>query len=127
MMNPGNTEGGLPVPQSAPAYSAWAIYSRLVRLAWRYKSRLIISLCLALLIAAFGFATDYFFTWTTFRTIANQIPDAVILATGMTFVLIIAGVLRLGWIAEFMSRPIVTGFPGTSSAHVHVTVASVGP
>lgn len=47
---------------------------------------------LALLIAAFGFATDYFFTWTTFRTIANQIPDAVILATGMTFVLIIAGI-----------------------------------
>jgi ribose transport system permease protein len=47
---------------------------------------------LALLIAAFGVATDYFFTWTTFRTIANQIPDAVILATGMTFVLIIAGI-----------------------------------
>lgn len=47
---------------------------------------------LALLIAAFGFATDYFFTWTTFRTMANQIPDAVILATGMTFVLIIAGI-----------------------------------
>lgn len=47
---------------------------------------------LALLIATFGFSTDYFFSWTTFRTIANQIPDAVILATGMTFVLIIAGI-----------------------------------
>ena len=52
MMNPGNTEGGLPLSQPVRAYSAWAVYSRLIRLAWRYKSRLITSLCLALLIAA---------------------------------------------------------------------------
>ncbi len=51
-----------------------------------------LALVLALLIAVFGFTTEYFFTLTTFRTIANQIPDAVILATGMTFVLIIAGI-----------------------------------
>ena len=47
---------------------------------------------LGLLITLFALRTDYFFTWTTFRTIANQIPDAVILATGMTFVLIIGGI-----------------------------------
>ncbi|MFA7693200.1 MAG: ABC transporter permease [Candidatus Hydrogenedentes bacterium] len=47
---------------------------------------------LLLLIGTFAFSTEYFFTWNTFRTIANQIPDAVILATGMTFVLIIAGI-----------------------------------
>ena len=51
-----------------------------------------LALVLAFLIAIFGLTTEYFFSWTTFRTIANQIPDAVILATGMTFVLIIAGI-----------------------------------
>lgn len=49
-------------------------------------------LVLVFLVALFGFTTEYFFSWTTFRTIANQIPDALILATGMTFVLIIAGI-----------------------------------
>ncbi len=47
---------------------------------------------LAALILFFSLTTEYFFTLTTFRTIANQIPDAVIIATGMTFVLIIAGI-----------------------------------
>lgn len=44
------------------------------------------------LVVFFSITTDYFFTVTTFRTIANQIPDAVIIATGMTLVLIIAGI-----------------------------------
>lgn len=57
-----------------------------------FADYLSLAVVLAVLIAAFGYATEYFFTWTTFRTIANQIPDAVILATGMTFVLIIAGI-----------------------------------
>lgn len=47
---------------------------------------------LVLLILFFGWQTDHFFSMTTFRTIANQIPDAVIIAVGMTFVLIIAGI-----------------------------------
>jgi len=47
---------------------------------------------LVVLILFFGFQTQHFFSATTFRTIANQIPDAVILAVGMTFVLIIAGI-----------------------------------
>lgn len=51
-----------------------------------------LGLVLLALIAFFALTTDYFFTLTTFRTIANQIPDAVIIATGMTFVLIIAGI-----------------------------------
>lgn len=52
MTNPVVTEGGLPVLSPVPAYSAWTIYSRLIRLAWHYKARLVISLLLALLIAA---------------------------------------------------------------------------
>jgi ribose transport system permease protein len=49
-------------------------------------------LVLAGLIAFFGLTTDYFLTVTTFQTIANQIPDALVIAVGMTFVLIIAGI-----------------------------------
>ncbi|MCP5526850.1 MAG: ABC transporter permease [Verrucomicrobiales bacterium] len=45
---------------------------------------------LAGLIAFFSLATDHFFSRTNFTTIANQIPSAVLVATGMTFVLIIA-------------------------------------
>jgi ribose transport system permease protein len=51
-----------------------------------------LALVLVLLITVFGHTTEFFFTWTTFRTIANQIPAAVILAVGMTFVLIIGGI-----------------------------------
>jgi ribose transport system permease protein len=47
---------------------------------------------LALLLVVFGLAAENFFTLTTFRTIANQIPDTAIAAVGMTFVLIIAGI-----------------------------------
>jgi ribose transport system permease protein len=47
-------------------------------------------IALLLLIAVFGFATNHFFSPETFRTIANQIPAAMLVATGMTLVLIVA-------------------------------------
>jgi ribose transport system permease protein len=47
---------------------------------------------LAVLLIIFGVTANNFFTLTTFRTIANQIPDITIVAVGMTFVLIIAGI-----------------------------------
>jgi ribose transport system permease protein len=47
---------------------------------------------LVLLLVVFGLAAENFFTLTTFRTIANQIPDTAVAAVGMTFVLIIAGI-----------------------------------
>jgi ribose transport system permease protein len=49
-------------------------------------------LVLGLLIGFFGVTTSGFLTVSTFTTIANQIPDAIIIAVGMTFVLIIAGI-----------------------------------
>lgn len=52
MTNTGAIESGLPVTQPMRTYSAWEVYSRLIGLAWHYKSRLISSLLLALLIAA---------------------------------------------------------------------------
>lgn len=50
------------------------------------------TIALVVLIVIFGLSADHFFTLTTFRTIANQIPDITIAAVGMTFVLIIAGI-----------------------------------
>ncbi len=49
-------------------------------------------LVLALLIVLFGTTTQHFFSPATFRIIANQIPDATIIAVGMTLVLMIAGI-----------------------------------
>lgn len=68
------------------------------------------------LVAAFSLATERFFSLATFRTIANQVPEGVIVAVGLTFVLVVAGIdlsvgsvlglasavlglamLRLGW------------------------------
>ncbi len=51
-----------------------------------------LSLVLLVMVMFFAMRTEHFFTAITFRTIANQIPGAVIIATGMTFVLIIAGI-----------------------------------
>jgi ribose transport system permease protein len=50
------------------------------------------ALALVLLLVIFGFSAENFFTVTTFKTIANQVPDITIVAVGMTFVLIIAGI-----------------------------------
>ena len=47
---------------------------------------------LGVLVAGFGLATDHFFSPTTLRTIANQVPDALLVATGMTFVIIAGGI-----------------------------------
>lgn len=47
---------------------------------------------LLLLVVVFGATTSHFLTAGTFQNIANQIPDAVIVAVGMTFVLAIGGI-----------------------------------
>jgi ribose transport system permease protein len=49
-------------------------------------------LVLLLLVAGFAAATDHFFTLTTLRTVANQVPDILLVATGMTFVIIAGGI-----------------------------------
>ena len=61
-----------------------------------------LSLVLAVLVASFGLATDHFFTGGTFRTIANQIPAALVVAVGMTFVLVTASIdLSVGSVLAF--------------------------
>jgi ribose transport system permease protein len=51
-----------------------------------------LGLALIGLIVVFSLSSNHFFSLPTFRTIANQIPDAVIVAVGMTFVIIIGGI-----------------------------------
>lgn len=47
---------------------------------------------LALLVLLFSALSDYFFSAVTFRTLANQIPTLTVIAVGMTYVLLIAGI-----------------------------------
>ena len=51
-----------------------------------------LGLALLVLVLAFGVRTEHFFARATFATIANQIPAAVLVAVGMTFVLIVGGI-----------------------------------
>jgi ribose transport system permease protein len=45
-----------------------------------------------LLVLSFGLTTPHFLSWSTFTTIANQLPATVLVAVGMTFVLIVGGI-----------------------------------
>jgi ribose transport system permease protein len=47
-------------------------------------------IALGLLILVFSCSSRYFFSAETFRTMANQIPAALLVATGMTYVLMVA-------------------------------------
>ncbi len=51
-----------------------------------------LGLVVVLLVVVFGATTRNFLTVDTFQNIANQIPDAMVVAVGMTFVLIIGGI-----------------------------------
>ncbi|MBS1788656.1 MAG: ABC transporter permease [Acidobacteria bacterium] len=57
---------------------------------------------LLVLVVAFSLKTEHFLSLTTLRTISNQIPDAVLLATGMTLVMIVGGIdLSVGSVMAF--------------------------
>ena len=79
---------------SVPSVAATA--RKLVRR--KSQTREIVENCLGLvgvlilLTAVFGFSTAHFFSLTTFTSLANEIPASVLMAVGMTFVLIIAGI-----------------------------------
>ncbi len=44
------------------------------------------------MIVLFSSLSDHFFSYDTLSTLANQIPDLMVLSVGMTFVLIIGGI-----------------------------------
>jgi ribose transport system permease protein len=47
---------------------------------------------LVVLVAGFGLVTGHFLSATTARSLANQAPDGLLLATGMTFVILTGGI-----------------------------------
>jgi ribose transport system permease protein len=74
-----------------------------------------LGLVLVVLVAAFGAATDHFLSATTLRTIANQVPDVLFVATGMTLVIIAGGIdLSVGSILAFSGAVL-----GVALAHWH--------
>lgn len=71
---------------------------------------------LVLLVGAFGALTTHFLSATTLRTIANQVPSAMLLATGMTLVLVAGGIdlsvgSLLGLCGVVLGVAIASGWP----------------
>ncbi|MBL9129140.1 MAG: ABC transporter permease [Verrucomicrobiales bacterium] len=79
-----------PPPKSGPRLSG----------GWRdYLGTLI---ALAVILVVFGSVTRHFFGAANFRTIANQIPSALLVATGMTYILILGQIdLSVGSVLAF--------------------------
>ena len=61
---------------------------------WLRQAREYLGLSLVLIgmIVLFSVCSEYFFTFKTFSTIANQIPALTVMAVGMSFVMIIGGI-----------------------------------
>lgn len=69
-----------------------------------------LTVTLAVLVFIFGVSSPHFLSSTTFLTIANQTPDAVVIAVGMTFVLIIGGIdLSVGSVLALSSAVLGVG------------------
>ncbi len=79
-------------PSSPPATDALPEVSRLRRLGTALLEYAGLLLVLGALVVFFSLRSPHFFSLRTFATLANQIPDLTVIAVGMTFVLIIAGI-----------------------------------
>ncbi|WP_176060550.1 ABC transporter permease [Paraburkholderia sp. BCC1876] len=77
----------LPTLQSEPPKKAKSIGTRL-----GFSNYLGLLGALLGMIVLFSLLSSHFLSYDTFSTIANQIPDLVVMSVGMTFVLIIAGI-----------------------------------
>jgi ribose transport system permease protein len=86
---PSSTESS---PQVKPKSSPAAPSRRAGQLREIIENSLGLVVVLVLLVVLFSFQTAHFFSATTFEAIANEIPTAILIAIGMTFVLIIGGI-----------------------------------
>ncbi len=78
---------------SGPADVATVQTKRGAPSSWRNLSSYLGLLgALLAMIVLFSFLSSHFLSMNTFSTIANQIPDLIVMSVGMTFVLIIAGI-----------------------------------
>lgn len=86
---------------------------------------------LVLLVTGFSLVTDHFFSWTTMVALANQAPEALLLATGMTLVVLTGGidlsvgsVLALG--AATFGTLLASGSLGLPAAAAVAVLVGVG-
>jgi len=79
-------------PDGGPAIISDAPSARAVGTRLGFSNYLGLAGALAAMVGLFSALSSHFLTYETFSTIANQIPDLVVMSVGMTFVLIIAGI-----------------------------------
>ncbi len=89
-----------------------------------------LAVALALLVAVFAVATDHFWSWTTLVALANQAPEALLLATGMTLVVLTGGIdLSVGSVLALGSAvfgvAIAAQWPLGAAAGAAVGVATI--
>jgi ribose transport system permease protein len=89
-----------------------------------------LAVALALLVAVFAVATDHFWSWTTLVALANQAPEALLLATGMTLVVLTGGIdLSVGSVLALGSAvfgvAIAAQWPLSAAAGAAVGVATI--
>ncbi|HTQ09483.1 MAG TPA: ABC transporter permease [Fimbriimonadaceae bacterium] len=78
-------------------------------------------IALVIIVAGFSSRAPHFLSAATFKTIANEIPEAIFIATGMTFVLIIGGIdLSVGSVAGLAGA--ILGF-GLATLHLSPLMA----
>ena len=71
---------------------------------------------LVALVVVFGLTTSHFASWTTARALANQAPDTLLVATGMTLVIVTGGIdLSVGSVLALSAA--VFGLVLTGPAH----------
>ena len=126
MTDPSARPEGSPPPLASEAPSAKPGGTRL-----GFSNYLGLAGALAAMIVLFSILSSHFLTYDTFSTIANQIPDLVVLSVGMTFVLIIAGIdLSVGSVLA-LSASVVSvaalkwGWPPAAAALVGIAAATV--
>ncbi|WP_321934817.1 ABC transporter permease [Paraburkholderia sp. J8-2] len=92
--NVGGTRSAKIAPAAAPESAPHAVQASGKPAGTRFGFSNYLGLALALIamVVLFSLLSSHFLTYDTFSTIANQIPDLVVMAVGMTFVLIIAGI-----------------------------------
>jgi len=72
---------------SAPGSRPRALFGR-----GRASEVLALLAVLVALVLAFSLASERFLTWLTLRTVANQVPELVVAAIGLTFVVVTGGI-----------------------------------
>ncbi len=85
-----------------------------------------LALVLVALVVVFGLTTRHFASWTTARALANQAPDTLLVATGMTLVIVTGGIdLSVGSVLALSAAVFGLVLTGPANSLALAAVASV--